>query len=142
MANGGESFAPDSSPEGGLRSYASMTYAGLKSFIYAGLSKDDKRVQAAKAWIAKHYDLNSNPGLGDMGLYYYYHVFAKTMHLLGEPTVTDAQGVKHDWKAELTAALASRQNENGSWVNKNARFMETDPNLVTAYALLSLAVCQ
>jgi squalene-hopene/tetraprenyl-beta-curcumene cyclase len=142
VANGGESFAPESSAEGGLRSYASMTYAGLKSFIYAGLSKDDKRVQAAKAWIAKHYDLNSNPGLGDMGLYYYYHVFAKTMHLLGEPTVTDAQGVKHDWKVELTAALASRQNENGSWVNKNARFMETDPNLVTAYALLSLAVCQ
>src|SRR4029079_8541211 len=30
---------------GGLRSYASMTYAGLKSMIYAGLSPDDERVK-------------------------------------------------------------------------------------------------
>src|SRR5690606_19174736 len=28
-------------PDGGLRSYASMTYAGLKSMIYCGLEKDD-----------------------------------------------------------------------------------------------------
>jgi squalene-hopene/tetraprenyl-beta-curcumene cyclase len=52
-----------------LRSYASMTYAGLKSMIYAGLTPDDPRVKAAVAWLAKNYTLESNPGLGDAGLY-------------------------------------------------------------------------
>ena len=36
-ANGGQSVAGQTA-DGGLRSYASMTYAGLKSMIYAGLS--------------------------------------------------------------------------------------------------------
>src|SRR5437660_7282145 len=31
--------------------YASMTYAGIKSLIYAGVSKDDDRVKKAFAWI-------------------------------------------------------------------------------------------
>ena len=37
------------------------------------------------------------------------------------------------------AALARRQQADGSWVNSADRFMEGDPNLVTAYALLALA---
>ena len=37
------------------------------------------------------------------------------------------------------AALAKRQQPEGSWVNPADRFMEGDPNLVTAYALLALA---
>ena len=37
--------------DGGLRSYASMTYAGLKSMIYAGLDRDDPRVKAALDYI-------------------------------------------------------------------------------------------
>jgi squalene-hopene/tetraprenyl-beta-curcumene cyclase len=124
---------------GGLRSYASMTYAGLKSMIYAGLTKDDPRVKAAFDYIRRHYTLDENPGLGQQGLYYYYHTFAKTMDVLGEPTITDAQGISHDWRAELAAALARRQQPDGSWVNPSDRFMEGDPNLVTAYALLALA---
>ena len=36
-------------------------------------------------------------------------------------------------------ALGKRQNADGSWVNSADRFMEGDPNLVTAYALLALA---
>ncbi len=137
-ANGGETMA-GKTPDGGLRSYASMTYAGLKSMIYAGLDRNDPRVKAALAYISKHYTLDENPGLGQQGLYYYYHTFAKTMSVLGEPTIVDAGGVAHDWKAELTAALARRQDPQGGWVNNADRFMEGDPNLVTAYALLALA---
>ena len=51
-----------------LRSYGSMTYAGFKSMLYAGLSADDPRVQAAAGWISKHYDVKSNPGMQDAGL--------------------------------------------------------------------------
>ena len=138
-ANGGSSMAGPPDAGGGLRSYASMTYAGLKSMIYAGLAKDDPRVKAALNYITQHYTLDENPGLGQQGLYYYYHTFAKTMAVLGEPTVTDAAKVSHDWRAELVAALAKRQQPEGSWVNPADRFMEGDPNLVTAYALLALA---
>jgi squalene-hopene/tetraprenyl-beta-curcumene cyclase len=137
-ANGGSSMA-GKDPNGGLRSYASMTYAGLKSMIYAGLSHDDPRVKAALAYITQHYSLDENPGLGQQGLYYYYHTFAKTMSVLDSPTLTDASGAAHDWRAELVAALAKRQQADGSWINQADRFMEGDPNLVTAYALLALA---
>ena len=138
-ANGGSSLAGQASEAGGLRSYASMTYAGLKSMIYAGLRPDDPRVKAASDYITKHYTLDENPGLGQRGLYYYYQTFAKTLELLGKPTLADASSRSHDWRAELMAALASRQDANGSWVNKADGFMEGDPNLVTAYGLLALA---
>ncbi|MFM7074828.1 MAG: prenyltransferase/squalene oxidase repeat-containing protein [Planctomycetaceae bacterium] len=137
-ANGGESMA-GGTPGGGLRSYASMTYAGLKSMIFAGLGKDDPRVKAALEWLAKHYTFDENPGMGDSGLYYYYHTMGKALDVLGEETFTDAAGKEHRWREELAAALVARQREDGSWVNANARWMEDDPNLVTAYALLALA---
>lgn len=125
--------------EGGLRSYASMTYAGLKSLIAMGVTADDPRVKAAKAWIAKNYDLKSNPGMGQSGLYYYYHTFAKTLATVGDDELVDDAGNKHDWRADLIAELASRQKENGSWVNDANRWMEGDANLVTGYALLALS---
>jgi squalene-hopene/tetraprenyl-beta-curcumene cyclase len=123
---------------GGLRSYGGMTYAGLKSMIYAGLTPDDPRVEAALRYIRNHYTLEENPGLGQQGLYYYYHTFAKAMALLGQDTFVDAAGNTHDWRAELVAALAARQGDDGSWVNPVDRFMEGDPNLVTAYCILAL----
>jgi squalene-hopene/tetraprenyl-beta-curcumene cyclase len=137
-ANGGASVAGGDAATG-LRSYASMTYAGLKSMIYAGLTKDDPRVKAAYDYITRHYSLDENPGIGQQGLYYYYHTFAKALAMLGRPTLTDARGQVHDWRVELVAALAKRQAADGSWVNPADRFMEGDPNLVTSYALLALA---
>ncbi len=137
-AHSGETFA-GKTPDGGLRSYASMTYAGLKSMIYAGLDRDDPRVKAAMTYIKDHYTLDENPGLGQQGLYYYYHTFAKTMKVLGESKVIDSKGGSHDWRAELIAALKKREQPDGGWVNPSDRFLEGDPNLVTAYALLALA---
>ncbi|APW61164.1 prenyltransferase/squalene oxidase repeat-containing protein [Paludisphaera borealis] len=137
-ANGGSSVAGPAD-DGGLRSYASMTYAGLKSMIYAGLTPDDPRAKAALEYIKKHYSLDENPGLGERGLYYYYLVFAKALSVLGGDRFKDASGVDHDWRAELIAALAKRQGPNGEWVNKADGFMEGDANLVTAYGLLALA---
>ena len=124
---------------GGLRSYASMTYAGLKSMIYAGLTPEDPRVKAALEWIRRNYSLEENPGLGQQGLYYYYHTFARTLDVLGEDELEDARGVRHDWRKELVDELAERQRENGSWLNQADRWYEGDPNLVTAYALLALS---
>ncbi len=140
-AAGGSSQAGQT-PEGGLRSYGSMTYAGLKSMIYAGVGPDDPRVKAALAWISKHYGLGENPGMGDAGLYYYYHTFAKALDATGTATVRDERGVEHDWRGELLAELARRQQPDGSWLNGNSRWLEGDPNLVTGYALLALSYCR
>ena len=51
---------------GGLRSEGGMTYAGLKSFLYAGVSKDDPRVKAAVDVDpqALHRDREPRPGPG------------------------------------------------------------------------------
>ena len=138
IAAGGSSQAGESS-EGGLRSYGSMTYAGLKSMIYAGVGPDDPRVKAAREWITEHYTLAENPNLGNSGLYYYLHTFAKTMDAVGEDEVVDSEGVAHDWRAELIAELARRQLDDGSWINENQRWLEGDPNLVTGYVLLALS---
>jgi squalene-hopene/tetraprenyl-beta-curcumene cyclase len=127
---------------GGLRSYASMTYAGLKSMIFAGVGPDDKRVKAAMGWISKNYDLTSNPGLGDAGQYYYYHTFAKALAAMKVDELTDEKGVVHNWRADLVNELAKRQRSDGSFVNKNARWLEGDANLVTAYSLLALSYCK
>lgn len=140
-AAGGQSQAGET-PSGGLRSYASMTYAGLKSMIYAGVGKDDPRVKAAVEWIRRHYDLSSNPGMGQAGLYYYYHTFAKALAAFGVDVFEDADGNRHDWRAELTEELARRQRPDGSWLNENDRWLEGDPALVTGYALLALRYCR
>lgn len=127
---------------GGLRSYASMTYAGLKSMIYAGVKKDDPRVKAALTWITKHYSLKDNPGMGKQGLYYYYHTFAKTLSVLEIDDLKDSSGTSHNWRNELVGTLAQQQKANGSWINEADRWYEGDPNLVTAYALLALSHCE
>lgn len=137
-AAGGTSQAGETET-GGLRSYASMTYAGLKSMIYAGVGPDDPRVKAALAWLKKNYDLQSNPGMGTAGLYYYYHTFAKALDAMGQEKFVDAEGVAHDWREELIAELAKRQREDGSFVNENPRWLEGDASLVTGYALLALS---
>jgi squalene-hopene/tetraprenyl-beta-curcumene cyclase len=126
---------------GGLRSEGGMTYAGLKSFLYAGVGKDDPRVKAAVAWVKKHYTLSENPGMGQAGLYYYYHTFAKAMDALGEDVFEDAKGVKHDWRQELFDELKKRQQPDGKWANENGAFLENVPELATAFAILALSYC-
>jgi squalene-hopene/tetraprenyl-beta-curcumene cyclase len=141
-AAGGQSQAGET-PTGGLRSYGSMTYAGFKSMLYAGVGPDDPRVKAAYDWIRMHYRLDENPNMGTAGLYYYYHTFAKALDALGKDTIVDENGVEHHWRAQLVAELAKRQRPDGTWVNSdNIRWLEGDANLVTAYALLALSYCK
>ena len=103
-------------------------------------------MKKAYEWIQKHYTVDANPGMpkpmGQRGLYYYYHTMAKCLDTLGIDEVVDASGLKHDWRADITAALAKRQRPDGSWVNKEDRWMEGDANLVTGYALMALSYCK
>jgi squalene-hopene/tetraprenyl-beta-curcumene cyclase len=123
-----------------LKEYGSMTYAGLKSFVYAGMTKDDPRVKAALKWIGNNWSLDMNPGLGDdSGVFYYYNVFGKALRIYGEEKIKDSKGVEHDWRAELLAALAKRQKDGGFFTNdKKDKWMEQHPFLATAFAVLAM----
>jgi squalene-hopene/tetraprenyl-beta-curcumene cyclase len=135
-ASNGESKA------GGHRSYASMTYAGLKSYLYCGVSRSDPRARAAWNWIRAHYTVAENPGMRDAGLFYHYHTMSKTLEVYGQRVVTDTAGRRHVWASDLAAELVRRQRRDGAWVNRNPRWLEDNPDLVTAYALLSLERCE
>ncbi|MGL4422388.1 MAG: prenyltransferase/squalene oxidase repeat-containing protein, partial [Gemmataceae bacterium] len=141
-AAGGQTKTSDD-PKAPLTGYGSMTYAGIKSMIYCGLTKDDPRMKKALEWTRANYGLEGNPGmpapLAARGLYYYYHTMAKTLNILGEDPFIDAKGVKHDWRAELFAVLQTKQNKDGSWSNPTDRWMEGDPSLVTGYVLMTLS---
>jgi len=140
-AAGGNSQAGNTE-NGGLRSYASMTYAGLKSMVFAGLTAEDPRVKAALEWISNHYSVQENPGLGQQGVYYYFQIFAKSLSTLDLDYATDIDGKQHDWRKELAEHLFQRQQTNGAWLNKNDRWYEGDPNLATAYTLMAMKYCE
>jgi squalene-hopene/tetraprenyl-beta-curcumene cyclase len=143
-ANDGESMAGTEvvGDRPRLRSYGSMTYAAFKSMLYAKVDRDDARVKAAVDWIRRNYTLDHNPNMpgeqSKQGLYYFYYVFAKALAAWGEETIADAAGDKHAWRNELAGKLLSLQRPDGSWFNEADRWMESNPYLVTAYAVLTL----
>ena len=139
----GESKAGEdpNAPEGETRyrSYSTMTYIGLLSMVYCNVEKDDERVQKAVQWLTEHWNFDENYPLGLQGLYYNYHTIGRALAVYGEKTITDADGVEHDWYAELVEHLAKRRHEDGYWVNTEKRWLEDDKTLVTTYCLLALA---
>ncbi len=144
---GGFIYAPGQSKAGeqelddgriALRSYGSMSYAGLLSFIYAKLSPEDPRVVAVLDWLNRNYTLEENPGMGAQGLYYYYQTMAKALTAANIDTLTTAEGKTRDWRKELAVQVLQNQREDGSWVNDNGRWMESNPVLVTSYMVLAL----
>lgn len=137
--DGGFIYYPGASKAGGTTSYGGMTYAGIKSLIYAGLDRDDDRVQAAFRWIRSNYTVNENPELGQQGLFYYYQAMAKALAIYGDDIIADTSGTAHDWRADLAGKLVSIQRSDGHWVNDDSsRWWENNPDLVTAYCLLAL----
>ncbi len=122
-------------PDGPTRSYGSVSYAGLLSYSWANLKKTDPRVQAVMKWVKNNYTVDENPGLGQKTVYYYYMVMAKALAALGEPTITDANGRRHNWREELSQKLISLQHADGSWVNTVKDEMQDNPRLVTSFVL-------
>ena len=147
---GGFIYHPDESKAGevvdektkraALRSYGSISYAGMMSFAYARIGKDDDRVRAVVDWLGKNYTLNENPGMGEEGLFYYFHLMSKALTAQGVETLKGPDAKSIDWENELAAKLISLQNEDGSWENSNKRWMEGDPNLTTSYVLVALSL--
>ncbi|MFC1498510.1 prenyltransferase/squalene oxidase repeat-containing protein [Verrucomicrobiota bacterium] len=149
---GGFFYKPDESKAGTttnkqgvvvLRSYGSMTYAGLLAMIYANVSREDTRVQSAFKWSAEHWSLEENPGMGAQGLYFFYNVLTKSLSSYGADLIPREDGSYVNWKIELAKKLVSSQKidpetGHGYWINQEGRFWEQDPVLCTAYAVLAL----
>lgn len=122
-------------------SYGTMSYAGLVSFLYAAVDKNDGRVKSAYEWIRNNYDLDENVGHKNVGLYYYYRIMAKALAEYGEPRLVTADGKAHDWARELADTVLKLQTPEGSWQAVSRGFMEDDEILVGAYMLRTLSIC-
>ena len=116
-----------------LRSYGSISYAGLLSYIYADMDKNDPRVKAVVKWLDENFTLDENPGMGAQGLFYYFHTMTKALTLAEIDTI----GGK-PWREPLALKLLNLQKSDGSWQNDNARWWEKDQPLVTSYCVITL----
>jgi squalene-hopene/tetraprenyl-beta-curcumene cyclase len=121
-----------------LRSYGSISYAGLLSYIYADLKKEDPRVAAVMEWLRSNYTLEENPGMGQQGLYYYLHLLTKGLTAAGVDELVLKDGRRVGWRKEVAMRLMTLQQRDGSWINSSPRWWEKDSNLVTAYSVLAL----
>ncbi|MFH1073829.1 MAG: prenyltransferase/squalene oxidase repeat-containing protein [Candidatus Firestonebacteria bacterium] len=141
--DGGFIYSPDGESKAKeSKSYGSMTYAGLKSFIYCNVDRHNPRVIAAINWIRDNYTVNENPNMGTQGLYYYYHTFAKALKVFGEKSIRDEKGAEHVWAKELSDKVVSLQKPEGYWINDTDRWWESKKELATAYSLLTLSYCE
>jgi len=142
-----------------FRSMRGMTYAGLLSYIYADVSRTDPRVEATVNWIVRNWSLDANnnaagPG-GDPsdktltqddreGLFYLYNVMAKGLAVYGQDVFAPPDGGRpFNWRTRLIERLLALQriapeSGHGYWVNDVGRYWESDPVLVTCYALIAL----
>ena len=131
--------------EGGKRrGYGSLSYEGMMNLLDDRIAADDPRVDAMLDWAERGWNLNERVGGGRHGLYYFYHVMAKCLNAGGENEIKPlfGSGSIH-WREEMIRKLISLQKKeasgtSGFWVNSDPAYMENDPVLVTAYALLTL----
>lgn len=130
--DGGFAYRP-----GTVVSSGSMSYAGLKSMIYAKLKPNDPRVKGLMNYVEKNYTVDANPGQGNRGYFYYIQTMAKALNVAKLDAIKTEDGDKN-WRDDIINKLCDLQTETGAWVNTNGRYMESDLNLVTAYAMISL----
>ena len=136
MSQAGEMKLPDGRVA--LRSYGSISYAGLLSYAYANLSPDDIRVVAVIDWLEENFTLEENPGMGQQGRFFYFMAMATALDVAGIEQLATPEDPDLDWREALALQLLDLQSADGYWVNTSGRWMERDPVLVTAYTLLAI----
>ena len=132
--------AKDKNGRTALRSYGSISYAGMLSYSYAQLKADDPRVKAVRKWLFDNFTLEENPAMGAQGLYYYYYLMTKALSVSGD-RLLKVKGKEINWRKAVGLKLIGLQLQDGSWVNsKSARWWESEKPLVTSYSIISLSL--
>jgi squalene-hopene/tetraprenyl-beta-curcumene cyclase len=110
-------------------------------------------------WAVNHWSLEANnplaPGATPAekvatndereGLFYLYNVMAKGLAAYGKDMFAPPGRAPFNWRVELIQRLLALQKTDaatgqGYWVNEVGRYWESDPVLVTSYALIALEV--
>ena len=150
--DGSWAYVPDTGPSSG-----SMTCAGIASLaITSGrLSRGDARVtneqvqccgeqedptgiQRGLDWLGRNFSVSHNPGSrveqqGRNWLFYYLYALERVGRMTGRRFIGE-----HDWYREGAEFLLKQQDRlTGAW--RGFAYVETEPSLATAYALLFLS---
>ena len=136
--DGGFIYYPGYSQAGETRSYGAASYAGIMSYAWSNVKKSDPRVQAVMKWVRDNYTVDENPGLGQKTVYYYYMVFAKALQAMGDSTIVDAKGRRHNWREDLGRKLLALQHQEGYWVNTDKAELQDNKVLVTTFTMMAI----
>ena len=113
-ANGGIERRRARPHDGGLRSYAGMTYAGLKSMIYAGLTADDPRVKAAYEYITQALHARGESRPGSAGTLLLLPDVRQDAGPARQADVRRRRGKEHDWRADSWRPWPSARRRTGA----------------------------
>lgn len=140
----GAAEQPDGRPAR-FHSYGSTTADGWRALVLCGVPADDESRVKARLWVWKNFRADSHPGVyvaaherNRDAVYFYYA--ASTARALRRSDIKQVEGV--DWAAALSAELAKRQKDDGSWANPVELVRENDPIVATASAVIALANCK
>jgi len=134
--DGGFVYYPGASLAGDVKSYGSMTGAGIWGLRLSNVEKDDPRVDAALDWVIDNYMMDGNPGMSNPGTFQYYYYLSMSKAL----TMTEPDFIGgHNWYQDLSDNLTALQKPEGYWINERDTWCwEDNKDLVTSYAILSL----
>ena len=138
-----ESKANPKGDDKNFASYGSISYAGMKSMLYANVGKNDPRVKELFAWLRRNWTLDHNPGVEPgrkhQGQYFYYNAMSSALSAFGKDSFKVKGNKEINWRVELVRALQERIAPDGSWHNdKASRWAEDQKILVTCYEVLAL----
>jgi hypothetical protein len=133
---GGFSYSPLKPGNDPVAVWGGLTYAGIKALYFAGAQPTDNRIGNGLKWLSKNYSVTVNPGLDRVGYYYYLYLLTSSQVALGIDLERDGKPI--NWRQDVVDELLKTQGASGEWRNSSQHWMENNPALCTAYALIAL----
>ena len=116
-----------------------LTFAGIKSLVYCGVSKNDVSISHGLKWLQDSCPVKELPVPGNSGFFTYLYMLGSTMrftgHHFGEQSGCNFINVG----LKIIETTLANQKGDGSWINSNGMWRENNPFLCSAYAILTLA---
>jgi hypothetical protein len=133
---GGFSYSPIKPGGEPVAVWGGLTYAGIKALYFAGVQPTDTRIANGFKWLSQNYSVTVNPGLDRVGYYYYLYLLSSSQVALGIDLQREGKPI--NWRQDVVDELLETQGASGEWRNTSQHWLENDPALCTAYALIAL----